>query len=126
MRKLMLFWGLLVLFVSGCISFQDRDFYADRDNWVIRDARETDAGYDVFYVYPTLAGKAATPEMEWKNNPKLQKKISGFAQAQTYGVFGKNVRVFSPYVHQLTYAAVMGIKKKRPLSKQNGKHSNAA
>ena len=112
---------LLILFVSGCVSFQDRGFYADRNNWVILDAQKTDAGYDVFYVYPTLASKAATSEMEWKNNPKLQKKISGFAKAQTYGVFGKNVRVFSPYVHQLTYAAVMGIKKKRPLTQAEWK-----
>lgn len=116
MKKTILSAFLLVLLLSGCVSFQDRDFYADRDNWVICDAQKPDAGYDVFYVYPTLAGKAAAPEMEWKNNPKLQKKIIGFAQAQTYGVFGKNVRVFSPYVHQLTYASVMEIMKKRPLT----------
>ena len=94
MKKLMPFWGMLILFVSGCVSFQDRDFYADRNNWVIRDERKTGTDYDVFYIYPTLAGKAKTSEMEWKNDPKLQQKITGFANAQTYGIFGKKVRVF--------------------------------
>ena len=116
MKKAILPAILLALLLSGCACFQDHDFYADRNNWVIRDERKTGTDYDVFYIYPTLAGKAATSEMEWENNPKLQKKISGFAKAQTYGVFGKNVRVFSPYVHQLTYASVTGIMKKRPLT----------
>ena len=122
MKKAILPAILLALLLSGCACFQDHDFYADRNNWVIRDAQKTDAGYDVFYVYPTLAGKAATSEMEWKNNPKLQKKIVGFAKAQTYGVFGKNVRVFSPYVHQLTYRSVAAVMKKHPLSKTEWKH----
>ena len=122
MKKLMPFWGMLILLVSGCVSFQDHDFYADRNNWVIRDEQKNEADYDVFYIYPTLAGKAKTPEMEWKNDPKLQQKITGFANAQTYGIFGKKVRVFSPYLHQLTYASVMKIMKKRPLPKAEWKH----
>ncbi len=121
MKWLVLLAALLPV-LTGCVNVQDKAFYADPANWVICDGNKSVAQYDVFYVYPTLAGKANTPEMEWKNNPKLQKKISGFAQAQTYGVFGKNVRVFSPYVHQLTYAAVMGIKKQRPLTKAEWKH----
>lgn len=116
MKKLIISWLLLILLVSGCVSFQDHGSYANRNNWVIRDAEKTDSEYDVFYVYPTLAGKADTPEMVWKNNPKLKKKITGFAKAQTYGIFGKEVRVFSPYIHQLTYTSVMRIMKKRPLT----------
>ena len=116
MKKLMLLWILPILFVSGCVSSRGHGFYGDRNNWVIRDIEKTDAEYDVFYVYPTLAGKAETPEMEWVNDPKLQKKIIGFAKAQTYGVFGKKARVFSPFVHQLTFASVARIMKKRPLT----------
>ena len=121
MKKTLFFLILPVLFLTGCVCSQDSSVYADGSSWVICDAQKSDAGFDVFYVYPTLAGKAKTPEMEWKNNPKLQKKIIGFSRAQTYGVFGKNVRVFSPYVHQLTYASVMNIKKKRPLTQSEWK-----
>ena len=121
MKKLILSGFLLILFVSGCVSFQSHGSYGDRNNWVIRDEQKTDSEYDVFYVYPTLAGKADTPEMEWKNNPELQKKITGFAKAQTYGIFGKKARVFSPYVHQLTYSSVARIMKKRPLTQAEWK-----
>ncbi len=122
MKKTILAAVLLAVVLSGCVCFQGNDFYADRNNWVIRDERKTGTDYDVFYIYPTLAGKAETPEMEWENDPKLQQKITGFANAQTYGIFGKKVRVFSPYLHQLTYASVMKIMKKRPLPKAEWKH----
>ena len=82
MKKTILSAVLPALLLSGCVGFHDNDFYADRNNWVIRDERKTDAGYDVFYIYTTLAGKAESPEMEWKNDPKLQQKITGFANAQ--------------------------------------------
>ncbi|MBO4633180.1 MAG: DUF3089 domain-containing protein [Lentisphaeria bacterium] len=113
---------LLILFFSGCAVAPQSDFYAERNNWVLCDSGNPDAEYDVFYIYPTLEGKAKTPEMEWLNNPDLQKKISGFTQAQTYGVLGKNIRAFAPYVHQLTYQSVWDIMSKRPLSKAEWKH----
>ena len=119
--RLLILLAVLLPVLTGCFNLRDNAFYADSSNWVICDAQKNDAEYDVFYVYPTLAGKAKTPEMEWKNNPNLQKKIIGFAKAQTYGIFGKNVRVFSPYVHQLTYASVMSIMKKRPLTQAEWK-----
>ena len=112
----------LIPVLTGCISDGGQSFHSSPGNWVICDTDKSDAGFDVFYVYPTLAGKSKTSEMEWKNNPKLQKKITGFAHAQTYGIFGKKVRVFSPYVHQLTYSSVMKIMKKRPLTKAEWKH----
>ena len=121
MRCLILLAALITV-LTGCISDGGQSFYSNPGNWVICETEKSDAEFDVFYVYPTLAGKAKTPEMEWKDNPKLQKKITGFATAQTYGIFGKNVRVFSPYVHQLTYASVLGIMKKRPLTKAEWKH----
>jgi len=122
MKKTILSAVLLALLLSGCVVFRGNDFYADRNNWVIRDERKTGAGYDVFYIYPTLAGKAKTPEMEWKNDPKLRKKITGFSKAQTYSILGKNVRAFVPYVHQLTYAAISDIMKKRSLTKAEWKY----
>ena len=121
MKKTILSAVLLILLLSGCVGFQKNDFYADRNNWVIRDERKTGTDYDVFYIYPTLAGKAKTPEMEWQNDPKLQKKIIGFSQAQTYGILGRNVRAFVPYVHQLTYRSVAAIMKKRPLTQAEWK-----
>ena len=122
MKKTILSAVLLILLLSGCAGFQKNDFYADRNNWVIRDERKTGTDYDVFYIYPTLASKAETPEMEWKNDPKLRKKIVGFSQAQTYGILGKSVRAFVPYVHQLTYRSVASVMKKHPLSKNEWKH----
>ena len=122
MMKNLIFLCLLpALFFSGCAAPARHGFYANPDSWAICDSEKPDLEYDVFYVYPTLAGKARTPEMEWKDNPKLQKKIIAFAQAQTYGIFGRNVRVFSPYVHQLTYAEVTKIMSKHPFVKADWK-----
>ncbi|MBQ6474011.1 MAG: DUF3089 domain-containing protein [Victivallales bacterium] len=88
--------------------------YALEENWVIRDSHtpSSKASYDIFYVYPTLVGKAEDSEMEWLDNPKIRQKVKGFAEAQTRGIFGEDARVFAPYVHQLTYESVMKIQKK--------------
>ena len=107
---------LLSLMFSGCITDFSASAYSDPDSWVVCDTEKSNAPYDLFYLYPALAGKAESPEMEWKNNPALQKKIIGFVHAQTDGIFGKEVRVFAPYVHQLTYASVSGIMKKGALT----------
>ena len=111
-----LFFPLLIL-LSGCLSEPCSCPYGSPENWVILEAEKPDSSYDVFYVYPTLAGKADTPEMEWRGNAGLQKKITGFAWAQTEGIFGKNVRIFAPYVHQLTYDSVLKIMTQSPLNK---------
>jgi len=107
---------LPVMILSGCIA-QTGSAYSDPGSWVICDSKRTDADYDVFYIYPTLAGKAPAREMEWKNDPGLREKIIAFSRAQTYDIFGKNVRVFVPYLHQLTYASIMKIAARHPLTK---------
>ena len=107
----------LVVFLSGCLVPTENSVYADPASWAVCDSERTGTDYDVFYIYPTLAGKATTPEMEWRSDPRLRKKIVDFSRAQTYGVFGKNVRVFVPYLHQLTYAEVSKILSARVLTK---------
>ena len=125
MKRMKAVWLLFVFLsagiLSGCVAETCSAPYADPGNWVIRETDKTGTDYDIFYVYPTLAGKAETPEMEWRTNPKLQKKITGFSRAQTHGIFGKKVRVFVPYVHQLTYQSVTAMMKKRPLTKAEWK-----
>ena len=76
--------------------------YRVRANWVMCDAEKKAAAFDVFYVYPVLFADKNRPLMEWRNDPKLQAKTTGFVNAQT-GIFGSGVRVFAPYVRQLEY-----------------------
>ena len=101
----------VIILLSGCCNFKSKDIYANAENWVIRDSAIplSKAKYDIFYVYPTLVGKADGPEMEWADNPKVCQKVKGFVEAQTHGIFGEDARIFAPYVHQLTYKAVMEV-----------------
>ena len=64
MRCLILLAALITV-LTGCISDGGQSFYSNPGNWVICETEKSDAEFDVFYVYPTLAGKAKTPEMEW-------------------------------------------------------------
>ncbi|MBQ6352681.1 MAG: DUF3089 domain-containing protein, partial [Lentisphaeria bacterium] len=41
--------------------------------------------------------------MNWRDDPKLRAKTTGFAGAQT-GIFGGKARIFAPYVRQLDYS----------------------
>ncbi len=108
---------LPVILFTGCVIPAGRSAYSDPANWVICDYQHTNTDYDIFYIYPTLAGKASDPEMEWITDPALRKKIIAFSHAQTYDIFGKNVRVFVPYLHQLTYASIMKITARHQLTK---------
>ena len=117
MRILLQTVFLLTVFLAGCAVVPEKDPYSDRSSWVICDDGRSEAAYDIFYIYPTLAGKAQTREAEWEKDPRLRKKTAGFSRAQTYGIFGENVRVFVPYVHQLTYASIKEIMSGRKLTK---------
>ena len=118
MRFLLQAVFLLTVFLSGCAVVPETNPYSERSCWVICDDDRTDGAYDVFYIYPTLAGKAPGREAEWENDPRLRKKTAAFSRTQAYGIFGGNVRVFVPYVHQLTYASVKKIMAARPLTKE--------
>ena len=82
--------------------------YRLRANWVRCDAEKKAAAFDVFYVYPVLFADKDRIVMEWRNDPKLRAKTTGFVNAQT-GIFGPGVRVFAPYVRQLEYGRCIGL-----------------
>ena len=108
----------VIILLTGCCGIKKEAPYSKAENWVIRDSdiplKKTQ--YDIFYIYPTLVGKAEGAEMEWLNSPKVREKVKGFTEAQTRGIFGDDARVFAPYVHQATYATVMKAHAKGGLS----------
>jgi hypothetical protein len=77
--------------------------YGDKTNWAV--CETNDAGqeqlFDVFYIYPTLVADKEKPLMDW-SQPQIASKTVGFVRAQA-GLWGKQTRVFAPYVRQLEF-----------------------
>ena len=83
--------------------------YADPADWVLRTG-DAGAGFDVFYVYPTLVSDRDKPWMEWRNRPEIVRKAEGFVTAQT-GAVAPGARIFAPYVRQLEYNRCLALLK---------------
>ncbi|MDD3153562.1 MAG: DUF3089 domain-containing protein [Victivallaceae bacterium] len=113
---LFLFLSLLLLALfSGCRSAAPVALdYADRANWAILEETDNTAkadGFDLFYIYPTLASSKNTALMDW-NTPAVRDNAMRFIRAQT-GIFGGRPRVFVPKVRQLEIGRSMTILQKR-------------
>lgn len=90
----LLFSALLPLVLIGCKT----NPYTYSDNWIIRQNATPKyfADYDVFYVYPALQ-----EPMIWETNMDAAENIFNYVAFHTTNVFGKKVRVFAPFVHQI-------------------------
>ena len=106
---------LLLLVFAGMLGAQDVSGavdYSQPDNWAIRDSGET-GDWDIFYICPTLTSSLKTPLMDW-SDPKTEKKVRNFAEAQTRGIFQSDARIFAPFVRQLEYTrCAMALKDNR-------------
>jgi len=101
---------LFFLFLLFCIQAPGLD-YGDCANWVICEKNSADREqlFDLFYVYPTLVSDKSKPLMDW-SQPKVAAKTSGFVRAQA-GIWGKQARIFAPYVRQLEFTRCLPILK---------------
>ncbi len=103
-------FALLLLFVfAAALGAQDvskSPDYSQAENWAVRDSAET-GDWDVFYICPTLTSSLKKPLMDW-SDPKTEKKVRDFAEAQTRGIFQADARVFAPFVRQLEYTRCAG------------------
>ena len=76
-------------------------------DWVLLETNKTDAaGFDVFYVYPTLTNDPDQPLMD-RTNPDVAEKTVGFVTAQTRALADVGGRIFAPYVRQAAYGPVI-------------------
>lgn len=103
--KFGIFFAFLAALTGACFAAPEPPDYRDRANWVIYEAEKKGTNFDVFYVYPTLVSTPSRPYMEWRDDPPVRDKTSGFAAAQT-GIFGDKARIFAPYVRQLEYSRI--------------------
>ena len=76
-------------------------------DWVLLETNKTDAaGFDVFYVYPTLTNDPDQPLMD-RTDPDVAEKTVGFVTAQTRALADVGGRIFAPYVRQAAYGPVI-------------------
>ncbi len=101
---------VLLLVATGCYrlsvnrtSFYEK-FYDDQKNWVVLDSCVPTyfAEYDIFYLYPSQMETLDSEYLNWlQGNQALE--IHNYVRIQTSNQFGARVRIFSPFVPQLSY-----------------------
>ena len=75
--------------------------YADKRNWLIAGTGEDRAGYDVFYIHPTLLSDAKNPYPDF-GSAGVRDRLRNFSAAQA-GIFAGQARIFVPAVRQLEF-----------------------
>ena len=107
MRKISLICALLV--AAALLAALD---YADGKNWLIAETGRTQAGYDVFYIHPTLLSDAKNPYPDFGNS-KVRDRLKNFSAAQA-GIFSGRARIFVPAVRQLEFKRCISEMEKSP------------
>lgn len=107
---LLLVCTVLLLNGTGCYSvslnrttFYER-FYDDPKNWVVLDSCIPTffAEYDIFYLYPTQMEKLDSNYLNWLQGNQVH-EIHNYVRLQTSNQFGSRIRIFSPFVPQLSF-----------------------
>ncbi|MBR4674995.1 MAG: DUF3089 domain-containing protein [Victivallales bacterium] len=108
--KWMLVSTVLLLNGTGCYrislnrtSFYER-FYDDQKNWVVLDSCVPTyySEFDIFYLYPTQMEKLDSEYLNWLQGNQVH-EIHNYVRIQTSNQFGPRVRIFSPYVPQISF-----------------------
>ena len=114
--------ALALALIAGCCACSSVQFYDFTDNWVIRDnATPRYAGkFDVIYLYPSLIYDSGEPHLNWMQANQTE-EIYNYTRSQTSAVFGREIRIFSPFVRQLNFRAYSSwLQKHRESKGKNG------
>ena len=103
MKKLLLCFTLVCLFLSFRAAAGEGLDYSHPGNWVICEEKiRKECDVDLFYVLPTIYSDKNNAYMLWQNNKKIQTKAQMIA-AQHTGIFSPYSRVFAPYYRQAEF-----------------------
>ena len=104
---------LLAVFAVGCV--EDRSYldeaqrvhysYFQSANWaLIEHPKDSAAGFDIFYVYPTVISGTSRPVMNWHKFPEQREKAAMFSKLQLDLLRAPGVGIYAPLVQQADLA----------------------
>lgn len=93
---------VLVVFLAGCGKIQERNPYANADNWAYLETGVSDKAADVFFICPTVYGgdsEASKFNMELDDTATKESFLG--ATNMEKGIYDVNCRFFAPYYQQV-------------------------
>ncbi|MCQ2957636.1 MAG: DUF3089 domain-containing protein [Candidatus Gastranaerophilales bacterium] len=106
MKQIKIFF--IIIFLSLIFNFKVFAVdYSKQENWAINSYLQTNADYDVFYIYPTLFKSDKPATFDWSVE-KDREKTKNFSNGQTNIFNRKKVRIFAPFVRQADIVSIIG------------------
>ncbi len=117
MKKALFLFVMIFTVTVYCVD------YSKLSNWVFcENGKPTkEQLFDVFYVFPTLTLNTDKMVMDW-SKPEVVKKVAAHSESQAK-IWGKQARVFVPFVRQLDFKyCVPELKSGKPWEDTKFKH----